>query len=115
MQVDDDGPVADITLERYRLQELPAEVVAHLERRLAHDAELQSHLDALARSDEQIRASGRLERVVGGLRDRLITRSTAPEPRRWRGLVELSVAAGVVLLLVLPLVTSVSVGDGERV
>jgi hypothetical protein len=114
MDVDDDSPVADITLERYRLQELPADIVARLERRLSRDDELRRHLDALARSDEQIRASDRLERVAAGVRDRLAANSTVPEQHPWRSLVELAVAAGVVVLLVLPLVTSVPAEDGER-
>jgi len=114
MDVDDNSPVADITLERYRLQELPADVAARLERRLARDDELRRHLDALARSDEQIRASGCLERVAAGVRHRLAANSTVPNQRPWRPLIELAVAAGVVILFVLPLVTSVPAEDDER-
>ena len=63
MEVDNDGPVADITLERYRLKELPADVVAGLERRMRADDQLRRRVDALALSDEQILTSGGLELV----------------------------------------------------
>ena len=114
MDVDDDSPVADITLERYRLQELPADVAARLERRLGRDSTLRSRLDALARSDEQIRDSDRLERVAAGVRQRVAANATDRTQRRWRPLVELAVAAAVVILLVIPLVTSMPAGDDER-
>ena len=109
MDVDGDGPIADVTLERYRLQELPAGIAARLEQRLGRDDELRGRLEALAHSDDQIRVSERLELVDAGIRRRLAVNSAAQ--RRWRSLVPLAVAAGAVVLLVLPLLTS---GPGEE-
>ena len=68
MAVDNDGPVAEITLERYRLKELGADVAARLERRMQVDDHLRRRVDALARSDEQIRTSDRLELVAARVR-----------------------------------------------
>src|SRR5262245_49244846 len=114
MAVDDDRPVADVTLERYRLRELPADIAACLERRLSRDDRLRSQLEALAHSDEQIRASDRLERVAAGVRQRFAARSRVPEQRLWRSPIQLAVAAGVVILLVFPLVRSVPGEESER-
>jgi anti-sigma factor RsiW len=51
-----DVRVSDLTLERYRLGDLPADDTAALEGRVATDAGLRSRLDALAQSDAEIQA-----------------------------------------------------------
>ena len=48
--------IPDVRLERYRLGELPPDVAAEVERAAAGNPTLRSRLDALDRSDEDIRA-----------------------------------------------------------
>ena len=70
--------IPDIVLERYRLNELPPEEAAHLEDRMRHDEPLRRRLEALDRSDSDIRQSGVLER----LSDR-VPRSQPARRRLW--------------------------------
>src|SRR5262245_49445475 len=70
--------VPDVTLERFRLRELPPAEMLRIERRLQADLELRNRIDALARSDEALAAqhpSGRIAR-------RVIERIGANQPRR---------------------------------
>src|SRR5262245_23585771 len=120
MSADDDRPIADVTLERYRLGELPADVIARLDERLLADDELRRRLDALQRSDDQMHASNRLERIAAGVGDRLAPRqrTTAGAPstaliRRWT--MPVLVAAGILLAIVLPRLTSAPGEDEERI
>jgi hypothetical protein len=119
MHVDHDGPVADITLERYRLNELPADVTARLERRLRDDDRLRRRLDALSVSDQQIQSSEGLELVAVRVRQRLATRDTNAERPAWwavsRWAVPAAVAAGIALVLVLPHWRSMPIEDDERI
>src|SRR5262245_1850946 len=120
MGADDDRPIADVTLERYRLRELPADVTARLDKRLRADDELRRRLDALQQSDDQMHASNRLELIATGVGDRLAARqgttagaaSTAPI-RRWA--MPVLVAAGILLAIVLPRLTSAPGEDEERI
>ena len=118
MAVDNDGPVAEITLERYRLKELRADVAARLERRLGVDDQLRRRVDALALSDEQIRTSDRLELVAARVRHRLAAERTS-ERRAWtpaaRWALPVAVAAGVALMALLPWTTFVPAGGDERI
>ena len=119
MAVDDDGPVAEITLERYRLKELRADVAARLEQRLRADDQLRRRVDALALSDEQIRTSDRLELVAARVRHRLGAERTDAERRAWtskaRWALPAAVAAGVALMVLLPWTTFVPAGGDERI
>jgi hypothetical protein len=54
----------DILLERYRLRELPPDEAARLADRIRGDDVLRRRLEALDRSDDDIRSSGVLDRVV---------------------------------------------------
>ena len=118
MAVDNDGPVAEITLERYRLKELPAEAMARLERRMALDDELRRRVGALALSDEKIRRSDRLELVAVRVRQRLAAERTDAERRAWmssaRWALPVGMAAAVALMVLLPWSTLAPAGGGER-
>jgi hypothetical protein len=72
MSIDQEEPrVADVTLERYRLNELPRAETERLQRRLRHDATLRGRLEAIERADEEIRATGDLDCLTTGLRQRI--------------------------------------------
>lgn len=119
MEVDNDGPVAEITLERYRLKELPADAVASLERRMRADDQLRRRVDALARSDEQIQTSDHLKLVAARVRHRLAAERTGAERRAWtsvaRWALPAAVTAGVALMFLLPLSVFVPGGGDERI
>ena len=117
MAFDNDGPVAEVTLERYRLKELGTDAEARLERRIGTDDDLRRRVDALAVSDEEIRTSDRLELVAAGVRQRLAPargeRGTRLAMRRWA--LPAALAAGVVLMVLQPWTIFVPAGDGERI
>jgi hypothetical protein len=103
---DDDAPrVPDLILERYRLGELPPADAEALERGLRDDAGLRERLQALERSDAEIRR----RYPPAWLAERVRLRRAAPawkEPhprpafaRRWA--VPLAAAAALTVLLVL--------------
>lgn len=95
--------IPDILLERYRLKELPADEAARLEDRMRHDEPLRRRLEALDRSDEEIRESGVLDR----LSDR-VPRSR-PVRRRLGAVLMVPAAAGaavVVALILMPRVNT---------
>jgi len=72
--------IPHITLARYRLNELPAAEADRLAGEIRQDARLRDRLDALERSDEEMRHTG----AVDGLADRLVSvaRAGARPPRR---------------------------------
>jgi hypothetical protein len=70
--------VPDVTLERYRLGELPPAEMQRIERRLQTDMELRNRIDALARSDEALAA----QHPAGPMARRVIERIGANQPRR---------------------------------
>ena len=115
----DDRRVPDITLERYRLNELPEPMKARIDAILETDTSLRQRLDALRQSDEQIRATDRLTTAAALVQRTLARRARASERRPWTSLpswaVPAAVATAVVLLLVFPRMTTLSVGDGERI
>jgi hypothetical protein len=107
MSIEQEEPrVADVTLERYRLNELPRAEVERLQRRLRQDAALRGRLEAIERSDEDIRAAGGLDRLTTGLRQRLAARessarrSSPDSMRRWLLPAALAVAVTVFALIV---------------
>ena len=95
--------VPDILLERYRLGELPPGETARLEDRIRRDAALRRRLDALGRSDEEIRRRYPPENLAARIQERLDAQSHARAVRRrstayWA--VPLAVAALVTLAVV---------------
>jgi hypothetical protein len=67
----DETRVADITLERYRLNELPRAETERLQSRLRDDAALRHRLEAIKRADVEMRATGAVDRLTTELRQRL--------------------------------------------
>jgi len=116
--------VPDITLERYRLNELPPDEASRLASQLDADADLRLRLAALEASDQQIRVELPAAMLAQGVRNRLrgqdqATTSPALTWMRWA----LPVGAAVILTFVIvrplalePLVADpiATVGD-ERV
>jgi hypothetical protein len=103
---DDAAPrVPHLILERYRLGELPRAEVEALERRLRDDAGLRAQLQALERSDAEIRRRYPPAWLAQRVRLRLAApASKGPHPwpafvRRWA--VPLAAAAAATVLLVL--------------
>ena len=103
----DTNPVPDLLLERYRLGELPPAEAEALERRLLADGELRGRVEALDRSDAEVRrllAEGRLAESV---RTRLRVRASSPAPparkRAWTSAALLAAAATVLVALSVPL------------
>jgi len=89
--------IPDILLERYRLAELPPDEAARLTDRIRGDDGLRRRLEALDRSDDDIRRSGVLDRVVARLP------RAHPAPRRRLvafGVWPAAVAATVVMALI---------------
>jgi hypothetical protein len=119
MDTHDDGRVPDITLERYRLNELPPEAAARLDRQLQRDPGLRQRLEALGASDAEIHASGRLELLASRVQRQLEERGAAANHHRgqpFRLWLPPAVAAMVVvLLLALPRSSTVPNEDGERI
>jgi hypothetical protein len=100
----DEPRLPDIVLERFRLNELPADQARLLEARMANDEDLRRRLDALRRSDDEIRVSYPRDRFEDAIRARLDRREYATAPRRaamyW--IVPLtSISAAVVLAVVI--------------
>jgi len=103
---DDSVPrVPDLILERYRLGELPRAEAEGLERRLGEDAGLRARLQALERSDAEIRRRYPPAWLAERVRLRLAApvakgpRPRAAFARRWA--VPLAAAAAAMVLLVL--------------
>lgn len=70
--------VPDVTLERFRLRELPPAEMQRIERRLQTDLELRNRIDALARSEEALAAEDPSGRIARGVMERI----AANQPRR---------------------------------
>jgi hypothetical protein len=105
----DEPRLPDIVLERFRLNELPADQARLLEARIAKDEDLRRRLEALRRSDDEIRASYPRE-FEDSIRARLDRReyATLRAPRRaalyW--IVPLTAIAATVALAVVILRTT---------
>jgi hypothetical protein len=95
----DERAVADIVLERYRLDELPAADAGRLERRLREDGALRDRLRALERSDAELRAGGLAARLADAAR-RVARAPRRPSRVAWAP-ARLWFAAATVLALVL--------------
>jgi hypothetical protein len=98
------GPdVPDVVLERHRLGELPAREAEALARRAEAEEGIRERLEALARSDAEIRRLHPADRLAEQVRARLGTGRPAtplgPRARYWP--VPIALAAAVVLFAVL--------------
>jgi len=97
--------VPDLLLEQYRLGELSKDASARLERRLEEDVNLLSRLEALERSDEEVRRRYPPEWLAGQIRLRLgspAPMSALPARAAWgRWAVPVAVAAAVFVAMVL--------------
>lgn len=106
-RANDSDRVPDLLIEQYRLGELPQDVAERLARRLASDADLRARLDALDRSDEEIRRQYPPEWLAGQIRSRRpgSARPAAARPsraawRRWAVPVAVAATALVTMVLV---------------
>ena len=119
MNVDDDHAIADVTLERYRLNELPAETSARLKRRLDDDEALRRRLETLQRSDDEILESNRLQLVAARVERSLAAHGPAAGQKTWlsvpRWAVPTAAAIAVAVLLVIPRMTTLNPPDEERI
>lgn len=116
MDTHNDGRVPDITLERYRLNELPPEAGARLDRQLQRDPGLRQRLDALLASDAEIHASDRLELLASRVGLRLEEREATSNRHRghqFRLWVVAPAVATMVVVLLLALPHS-STGPAEE-
>lgn len=97
--------VPDLLLEQYRLGELSKDASLRIERRLDEDADLDARLEALERSDEEIRRQYPPEWLAGQIRLRLgpaAPRSGRPTRAAWpRWAVPAAVAAAAFIAIVL--------------
>jgi len=85
-------------LERYRLEELPADQAERVRRAVEADDEARAHLESLRAEDARILAAHPSRVVAAGIRERLAHAGEAARPRRFlltRALVPLVSAAAV--------------------
>ena len=121
MAVDNDGPVAEITLERYRLKELRADVAARLERRMQADDQLRQprrRARPVGRTDSDERSPGARRRARstssrGREAARVPNAGHGRSVARWA--LPAAVAAGVALMALLPWTIFVPAGGDERI
>jgi len=97
--------VPDLALEQYRLHELPPDAAAAIERRLAAEPELRHRLDALDRSDVEIRGQYPEDWLAGRVRARVIERGAqlakrVPSRARWMMPIALATAATMLILAI---------------
>jgi hypothetical protein len=125
MNRDRDGlHVPDIILERYRLNELPKQQSDRLTDRLAHDAPLRDRLDALARSDDELRRGALPATLAERLRTAAAARTHASHRSAWRSaaywaLPACAVMAAIVIIAVArtqgPGSVASNAADGDRI
>jgi hypothetical protein len=115
----DASHVPDLILEQYRLNELPLEQAARIERLLRDDAALRDRLSALERSDEEIARRYPPVWIAERVRERLAAPpAAAPQrPRRVRRLVLVAaLAAGALAVaVVLPWRAAVPAPESDRI
>jgi hypothetical protein len=104
--------IPDILLERYHLEELSPDEAARLTDLIRRDPVLRRRLEALDRSDEDIRASGVLNRVVARLPHE------RPAPRRplvrYVAVPAAVAAIALVAFIVIPRTDTPAAPGGER-
>jgi hypothetical protein len=107
--------IPDILVERYRLKELPQEAADRLAGQARQDATLRDRIEALDRSDEEMRRTGALDRLA----NRIVreTRSGARGRRRpvasWA--VPAAAAAAIVALVVAARSPALRLADRDAV
>jgi hypothetical protein len=122
MKRDEEARVSDLSLEQYRLGELPAAAAAELTVRIGHDPALAARLESLAASDAEIVAGHPPAEVAAAIRRRLAAEQHVEEHRARRlrpvrfSTLALPAAAAVLLTVSLLLVRDRLVlgGDGTR-
>ena len=101
----DEDPVEipDLVLERYRLGELPPAEAEAVARRRDGEEEVRLRLDALARSDEEIRDRYPAGWLSCRVRARRAGKAEGPQPSAWSRYwpLPVSLAAGAILVAVL--------------
>lgn len=90
------NPPSDITLERYRLGELPAEAMDAIATAARTDPHLRARLDQLDASTNDLRGHG----VLRALETRVLAASSTPQQRWTRTLVPTMTAAAVLVALI---------------
>ena len=108
--------IPDILLERYRLEELPPDEAARLADQIRRDHVLRRRLEALNRSDEDIRRSGVLDRVV----ERLPRGHPAPRRRLvafggWSAAVAATVVTALIIATRVELPAPTGGDRGDRI
>ena len=112
----DNAPVSDLALERYRLGELPPSEMTRLDERLDVDPELSARLEALATSDEAIRRAYPPSEVQREIRARLAERRPVSATRlKHLWLAPVAIVAGAALWLSLDISSTRSVAPAVRV
>ena len=106
MRADDASRIPDLLLEQYRLQELPAADAERVMQRLAEDAGLRARLTELQRSDEEIAREYPADWMAQQVRARRSARPRRSGPSFARPLAVGSALAALVLVLLVPLVTT---------
>jgi len=76
------SPLPDVLLERFRLGELPPREADRIADRIRADPTLHNRLDALDRSEKELRGSGALDAIAAGVRGRLDAGRHTAAPRR---------------------------------
>ena len=116
--------VPDITLERYRLNELEPPESDSLTDRLPQDAQLRDRLDALARSDDELRQGALAETLPERIRTAAAARAHGAHRSSWRSAAYWAVPACAVIAAVVIIAVvrarapwSVAPGaiDGDRI
>ncbi len=97
-------PVPEITLERYRLGELPAAETARVKARLEQDDGLRKRLLALDRSDEELRSAYRPDWLAARIVERRAAAAGARGSTRWRWPVALATTVAATAVLVIAVV-----------
>jgi anti-sigma factor RsiW len=73
--------ISDLLLEQFVLGELSEEKLLMVQQELGRDQELRARLEALRRSDTEIRAAWPAEKVVPAIRERLLRQQADAVPR----------------------------------
>ena len=84
MKRDEEEHVSDLSLEQYRLGELPAAAAARLAERLGRDPSLATRLESLAGSDAEILAAHPAADVAAAIRGRLAVEQPGDDALRRR-------------------------------
>jgi len=97
-----DPRLPDVVLERFHLDELPPDEARAIEARLTNDAALRQRVDALHRSDEEIRRTYSPDWLADRIRARLHRRQMPRGRVRYWGILAAAGAMAVLALMILP-------------